>query len=70
MGVGRRALLVLAAAALARAAGPKGDPDWEPKFHRFVKQLNLFIISLNDGVFDSKQWKHVEQAWAEMEGLS
>lgn len=45
----------------------KGNPDWDRHFRAFIKQLNRFLESLNDGINDRKQWKRVEEAWKELE---
>lgn len=66
----RRALFLLAAAAIARA-DRRDDPNWEANLKRFIAEFNIFIAKVNaDGVVDLKQWSRVEKAWAQLEGLS
>lgn len=58
----------LAAAAFAGAVARAGAADdWTPRFREFVKQLNRFIETSNDGILDAKQWKRVEAAWEKLE---
>ncbi len=59
----RRAFLLLGAAAAARTAQATPGDDWDQHFRAFIKALNRFIETLNDGQFDVKQWKRVQDAW-------
>lgn len=63
----RRAFLGTAFAAMALAQSASQSSQWTSKFRAFVKQLNRFIESLNDDMFDAKQWKRVGQAWRDLE---
>ena len=72
MRIGRRALfstcLTAATAAIAHAE-PKSNSEWEARLGKFALQWNIFVRALEkDGIIDLKQWKRVEQAWAELEG--
>jgi hypothetical protein len=61
----RRALLGMMAMC-ATQADPAEPKDWGIHFRAFLKQLNRFIEAQNDGIFDVKQWKRVEESWAEL----
>lgn len=37
-------------------------------FVAFMEELNVFIMRLNHGVHDQKQWVKVEKAWERLEG--
>jgi hypothetical protein len=68
--IGRRHLaLMLAGVAplMAKEQQSLGDAGWLPKFRKFLKQLNLFLLALNDDVLDVKLWKKVEEAWTDLE---
>ena len=56
----------MAVCAAAAEANP-GQTEWTANFHAFIKQLNRFIEAQNEGVFDAKQWKRVEEAWEALE---
>lgn len=66
-----RRTLLLAALATAAAAEAQNsadtDPAWNQNFRAFIKALNRFIESSNDGFFDSKQWKRVRAAWKDLD---
>jgi hypothetical protein len=64
----RRVFLLAAAAQIAAVAAPREDPQWDAHFRAYIKQLNRFIESLDDGVFDAKQWKRVQDAWRDLDG--
>ncbi len=68
--VKRRALLFAAfAGATARAQSiEERDLTWQQNFRAFIKQLNRFIETSNDGIFDAKQWKRVRAAWHDLDG--
>lgn len=49
-------------------AGPLlGSEEWTRRFRDFMKELNEFIIELNDDKLDEKKWKRVCQAWSVIE---
>jgi hypothetical protein len=67
----RRALLLAAITTAASAeAQNSADADlaWNQNFRAFIKALNHFIESSNDGFFDAKQWKRVRAAWHDLDG--
>ena len=68
----RRALLFAALAAAAADAQNSADPDpaWNQNFRAFIKALNHFIESSNEGFFDAKQWKRVRATWHDLDGKS
>lgn len=50
------------------SAGPVlGSEEWTRRFRDFMKDLNEFIIELNDNKLDERKWKRVCQAWSVME---
>ena len=41
--------------------------EWDASFREFLKQMNRFIETLNDGMFDRKQWLRCKAAWKRLE---
>ncbi len=70
-GLGRRAFMlsapVVVATATAKAASKLDGLEWNANFRQFIKQFNRFLEALNDGVFDAKGWKRVQQAWKDLD---
>ena len=65
----RRILLSLLFGSFASGATlrPKlGDDEWMRRFREFVKVFNAFVNSLNDGKVDTRSWRLMHKAWAEM----
>jgi hypothetical protein len=64
----RRALFAaMLAAAIAPAAAAQSGSNWDDNFRAFIKQLNRFIDSMEDGLFDAKQWKKCQDAWRKLD---
>jgi hypothetical protein len=62
----RRGAMLLAVSAVAMAA-KHDDADWSRNFRTFIKQLNRYLESMNDGINGVKQWARVRQAWKELD---
>jgi hypothetical protein len=51
----------------AFAGPPLGGEQWSRRFRDFMKELNEFVIELNDDKLDERKWKRVCQAWSAIE---
>jgi hypothetical protein len=63
----RRIHFMLLLMLLNQSARPNpriGDAEWTMRFRRFMKELNEFIIQLNDNKIDEKKWKRVCESWS------
>jgi hypothetical protein len=60
-------LLLISQSRNAGTGPPFGSEEWTRRFRDFMKELNEFIIELNDNKLDEKKWKRVCQAWSVME---
>jgi hypothetical protein len=55
-------------AVLGASEAPKlGDAEWTRRFTKFMKELNEFIILLNDNKVDRKKWEQVKASWDAIE---
>jgi hypothetical protein len=69
MAVDRRdfTLSLISLTRIADVGPPLGSDEWTRRFREFMKELNEFIIELNDNNLDKRKWKRVCQAWSAIE---
>lgn len=58
------ALGLLAQAPMVLSNPTFGDAEWQRRFDLFLRELNQFIVALNDDRLDLDRWKRVQNAWA------
>lgn len=57
-------LLLTSLSHFVRAEPQLGGKEWTRRFRDFMKELNEFIIELNDNKLDTAKWDRVCRAWS------
>ena len=60
-------LLLMTLNRSAKAGLRFGGEEWTLRFRQFMKELNEFIIELNDNKLDERKWRRVCQAWSALD---